>query len=139
MHRAGGRTQPREARRGRAAPGTPRQMGAEGWVFAGEMRVSDQLAYKVPVLGPRDQRLLHGPRPRPASSRARLRCGRRAASQVHAGEGVARCARHRLRAGIREIPALRWRNSYALGSVSRSLLADPYPLGRRGPRPGDLG
>lgn len=40
--------------------------GAESWVFAGKMRLSVQLAYKVPVLGPH---FLHSPRmPRPAPS-----------------------------------------------------------------------
>lgn len=49
---------PREPVRGAPAPRTTRRAGAEGWVFAGEMRVSVQLAYKVPVLGSRDPRLL---------------------------------------------------------------------------------
>lgn len=44
-----------------------RRAGVEGWVFAGEMRVSVQLAYKVPVLGPRDRRLLRAPGPRASS------------------------------------------------------------------------
>lgn len=56
----GGRIQPQEARRGRSP--NPRRAGAESWVFAGEMKVSVQLAYKVPVLGPQDRRLLLAPR-----------------------------------------------------------------------------
>lgn len=56
---------------GLSAPRTPRRTGAEGWVFAGEMRVSVQLAYKVPVLGPQDRRLLRCPRPSLASTRVR--------------------------------------------------------------------
>lgn len=57
--KAGSRIQSQEARRGRSP--NPRRAGAESWVFAGEMRVSVQLAYKVPVLGPRDRRLLLAP------------------------------------------------------------------------------
>lgn len=54
---------------GRTASGTPRRTGAESWVFAGKMRVSVQLAYKVPVLGPQDRHFLHSPRrPQPAPS-----------------------------------------------------------------------
>lgn len=58
--KAGGRIQPQEARRGRSP--NLRRAGAESWVFAGEMKVSVQLAYKVPVLGPQDRRLLLAPR-----------------------------------------------------------------------------
>ncbi|XP_027373860.1 uncharacterized protein LOC113877689 [Bos indicus x Bos taurus] len=67
--------QPRQARGKRAAGSSPRKpvgglrdvpnprrVGAESWVFAGEMKVSVQLAYKVPVLGPQDRRLLLAPR-----------------------------------------------------------------------------
>lgn len=54
---------------GRTASRTPRRTGAESWVFAGKMRVSVQLAYKVPVLGPQDRHFLHAPRcPKPAPS-----------------------------------------------------------------------
>ncbi|XP_066220483.1 collagen, type I, alpha 1b-like [Saccopteryx leptura] len=62
---------PRETVRGASAPRTPRRAGAEGWVFAGEMRMSVQLAYKVPVLGSRDRRLLRAPGPRKLSAGAR--------------------------------------------------------------------
>lgn len=57
--KVGGRIH-QEARRGRSR--NPRRAGAESWVFAGEMKVSVQLAYKVPVLGPQDRRLLLVPR-----------------------------------------------------------------------------
>lgn len=50
---------------GRTASRTPRRTGAESWVFAGKMRVSVQLAYKVPVLGSQDRHFLHAPRPPP--------------------------------------------------------------------------
>lgn len=52
---------------GRTASRTPRRTGAESWVFAGKMRVSVQLAYKVPVLGSQDRHFLHAPRPPPRS------------------------------------------------------------------------
>lgn len=51
----------REPILGAPASRTPRRAGAEDWVFAGEMRVSIQLAYKVPVLGCRDRWLLQAP------------------------------------------------------------------------------
>ncbi|XP_037666411.1 translation initiation factor IF-2-like [Choloepus didactylus] len=100
VRRAGGWTQLEKARRGVARTRTLR-MGAEGWVFAGEMRVSVQLAYKVPVLGPQDRRCLGAPRPRPASSRAHQRrrggldSGGAATPRVHTGErgGKARSLR----------------------------------------------
>lgn len=64
-----GGTQPWTVHQGRTAPRTPRRTGTESWVFAGKMRVSVQLAYKVPVLGPQDRHFLHVPRRlRPAPS-----------------------------------------------------------------------
>lgn len=66
------------ARRGRSP--SPRRAGAEGWVFAGEMRVLIQLAYKVPVLGPQDRRLLFSP--------SRLSPPRRARARLPGGPGT---------------------------------------------------
>lgn len=42
---------PSPLERARPAHGARDSGGTEGWVFAGEMKVSVQLAYKVPVLG----------------------------------------------------------------------------------------
>lgn len=112
---------------GRTAPRTPKRTGAESWVFAGKMRVSVQLAYKVPVLGPQDRHFLHAPRrPKPAPSWS---------SCVPAGppppmstrvEGLGRRAPRGVSA-VWGKSVLRQRNSNALESVSRQ------PPGELGP------
>lgn len=126
-----GRPAPTQGRPVRGAPApqlrTTRRAGAEGWVFAGEMRVSVQLAYKVPVLGSRDRRLLRAPGPRELSAQAGtwpVARGRAASSRVHSGEGVARHARRRRPcAEIAGIPALPRSEGTALENWSRSLCA----------------
>lgn len=115
------------ARRGRSP--SPRRAGAEGWVFAGEMRVLIQLAYKVPVLGPQDRRLLFSPpRLSPPGGRelgSQVGQGPRPGrtSRIRSGGGLARRARLGLCAEVRGIPVLGGSNWNGLGNSSWSLRA----------------
>lgn len=107
------------------APRPRRRAGAEGWVFAGEMRVSVQLAYKVPVLGPQDRQLLRAPGRLGRSSALRRECELLpgATSRDHTGEGAARGPRRGLCGRIRGIPVLRRNGGNVLRTLSRSLRA----------------
>ena len=138
--KAGSRIQSQEARRGRSP--NPRRAGAESWVFAGEMRVSVQLAYKVPVLGPRDRRLLlalhrflPGGRELGAQAGQGARPGRTSRGPHWRG-GVARHARREFCAEVRGIPGLGRSNGNALGNSSWSLCAVLVSPGGAGSPPG---
>lgn len=82
------------------------------------MRVSVQLAYKVPVLGPQDRRLL--PSSRPARQELSAQAG---VYRDHTGEGVARGARRGLCGQIRGIPVFRRNSGNVLRTLSRPLCA----------------
>lgn len=111
---------------GRTAPRTPKRTGAESWVFAGKMRVSVQLAYKVPVLGPQDRHFLHAPRrPKPAPSWSSCAPAGPPPPMSTRVEGLGRRAPRGVSA-VWGKSVLRQRNSNALESVSRQ------PPGRAG-------
>lgn len=107
------------------APRPRRRAGAEGWVFAGEMRVSVQLAYKVPVLGPQDRQILRAPGRLGRSPALRRECELLpgATSRGHTGEGAARGPRRGLCGRIRGMPVLRRNGGNVLRTLSRSLCA----------------
>lgn len=81
------------------------------------MRVSVQLAYKVPVLGSQD-RLLLAPGRRELSAQVGQGPRPGGTSRVRTGDGLARRARRGLCAEVQGIPALGWSNWNALGNSS---------------------
>lgn len=95
------------------------------------MRVSIQLAYKVPVLGPQDRRLL--PSSRPARQELSAQAG---AYRDRTGEGVARGARRGLWADSRDpcVSQEQWERAQNFKSVTvcsrcqvRVLRVEPIP------------